>query len=201
MDKAELRRIFLDRRSRLTVDEHRKRSWAVQQRVLGSEPFHRSRSLALYSSFKGEVETGSILEEGLRMGKEVLLPVMREGQLILTFVAVRTKEELMPGRYGILVPPWEPGRIKAVEEIELLFVPGLAFDMSGRRLGYGGGYYDRTLHGLKKDQAKVGLAFDFQLREELPDGPTDVKVNWIVTEERVIEINPGQQLKFSRKEV
>lgn len=192
LDKAELRKMFLDRRSQLTVEEHREKSQAVQQRVMALGPFQGSRSLAIYSSFKGEVETGSILEEGLRMGKEVFLPVVKEGQARLAFVAVRTKEELIPGRYGILVPPWEPGRIKPVEEIELILVPGLAFDMSGRRLGYGGGYYDRTLHGLNQSPARMALAFDFQMVEELPGGPADAKVAWIVTEKRVVEIKPGQ---------
>lgn len=191
LDKVELRREFLDCRWRLSIEEHGKRSQIIQRRLMALEAFKSARSLAIYSSFKGEVETGLILQEGLRMGKEMLLPLVKEEERLLTFVAVRGKEELVGGRYGILVPPWEPDRIKPLKEIELMLVPGLAFDLCGRRLGYGGGYYDRTLCGLGHGPVRVGVAFDFQVVEELPGTEAEVKVAWIVTEERVVEIKPG----------
>jgi 5-formyltetrahydrofolate cyclo-ligase len=95
--------------------------------------------------------------------------------------------QLTPGAFGILEPP-AGCREVPVEEIEVLLVPGLAFDPAGRRLGYGGGYYDEVAARLRAAGKGflLGVGFDFQLIETCPAGPADVAIDCVVTEARVV---------------
>ena len=174
-------------RLNIEPEEHRGKSILIQRKLISMPIFDRSRRVATYASFRGEVETWLIFEEGLRLGKEMLLPIA--GEEGLDFALAMSREELRPGRYGILVPPQEPDRIKPLEEIDLILVPAVAFDLEGYRLGYGGGYYDQAL--IKVRGKKVGLAFDLQILERLPRGPSDAKVDMIITETRIIEVPSG----------
>ena len=74
------------------------------------------------------------------------------------------------------------------EDIDLVIVPGIAFDRSGERIGYGMGFYDRFLKKIRKDTSSIGLAYEFQIVDDIPSEETDVKVNKIITEKRVIKI-------------
>ena len=94
--------------------------------------------------------------------------------------------DLTPGRYGIPDPSgvgWEP------QLADLIVVPGVAFDLSGRRIGYGKGYYDRSLHRLEGSGRLVGFCYDFQLLQEIVGEPHDVTMDIIVTESRVVRVN------------
>ncbi len=174
-------------RLKLEPEEHRGKSILIQRKLMSLPIFDRSRRVAIYASFRGEVETWLIFEEGLRERKEMLLPIVREGGI--DFALATNREELGPGRYGILVPPQEPERFRAPEEIDLILVPAVAFDMEGYRLGYGAGYYDQAL--IKMRGKKVGLAFDFQILDKLPSTPSDARVDMIITETRMIEVPSG----------
>jgi 5-formyltetrahydrofolate cyclo-ligase len=100
---------------------------------------------------------------------------------------VGTWEDLVPGRYGVLEPAPEREPI-ALSELQLVMVPGVAFDAEGRRLGRGGGYYDRTFPVGAAGPVLVGLAFAFQLVEAVPAGPLDRRVDAVVTEQAIIRV-------------
>jgi 5-formyltetrahydrofolate cyclo-ligase len=91
---------------------------------------------------------------------------------------------------GILQPP--PGRDVALADVDLFLVPGVGFDLAGRRLGYGGGYYDTTLARVRAEVPRVGLCFDEELLEGLPHEPHDAPVDVVVTELRTIR-SPGRR--------
>ncbi|MBI4399828.1 5-formyltetrahydrofolate cyclo-ligase, partial [Candidatus Micrarchaeota archaeon] len=99
---------------------------------------------------------------------------------------IRSLEELAPGAYGILEPKKEFLRPAGYEEIQLVIVPGIAFDLKGNRIGYGLGYYDKLLPKLKCP--KLALAFNFQVLPEIVEEKHDVKVDKIITETDVINI-------------
>jgi 5-formyltetrahydrofolate cyclo-ligase len=93
--------------------------------------------------------------------------------------------DLSPGTYGILEPKKEKIKPTSIHEIDIVLVPGVAFDRFGHRLGQGGGYYDWFLS--KTNVVSIGLAFEFQILKEIPVEPHDQRVDLIVTEEKLIE--------------
>ena len=134
-----------------------------------------------YASFGTELSTDRVMERVLAAGKRLIVPYVDEGRL--RAAEVRAPEELAPGYRGIREPV-ERAAIDAAADVVL--VPGVAFDAGGRRLGYGGGFYDAYLAELGDGAVRIGLCFDVQVVESVPSGDHDERVGLIVTERRVI---------------
>ncbi|MEE9614474.1 MAG: 5-formyltetrahydrofolate cyclo-ligase [Thermodesulfobacteriota bacterium] len=183
--KESLRKEFLGKRCRLSFEEVFRASSLVQKRFMETREFGGARRIALYSSFRNEVLTDDILSRAVEGGKEVFFPRVVSSGPHLAFFRVTDREELSPGSYDILEPP-DGGTEAPPSGFDCVVVPGAAFDMTGARLGYGKGYYDRVL--AKVRCPVVGLSFDFQILEEgeMPTEPHDVRVGSVVTESRVI---------------
>lgn len=177
MSKQPIRAELLLRRKSQDVTERQQRSQRAQERLLATAEFRLATSVVLYSPVGGEVLTDFLAEEARRLGKQLSYPRIRGEQLEL--VEVASPEQLRPGLFGIL----EPAGIKTVEvsEVDLLVVPGVAFDRAGHRIGYGKGYYDRLLH-LPGQVCKAGIAFDFQLIAALPMEAHDIRMDILATE-------------------
>jgi 5-formyltetrahydrofolate cyclo-ligase len=188
MPKRSIRDELLAHRHHLAVDTCLSRSLAAQQRLLSTPEFAAASAVALYSPVRNEVFTEEIFTVARNAAKTVAYPRVRG--LLLEFVEVTERRALVPGAFGIL----EPGGTQVVPlaALELIVVPGVAFDLAGHRLGYGKGYYDRYLHERKGQL--VGLCFDFQLVEKLPAEAHDVRMNMVVTEEQTLRfaaVGPG----------
>lgn len=161
------------------------KSSRIQRRFMRSALFRSARRISLYSSFQNEVLTDEVFQGAAGEGKEVYFPrVMDGGRRHLAFFRVERLNELSPGSYDIP----EPGRGEARTGpgfFDLIIVPGVAFDLWGARVGYGKGYYDTALKGLKSPA--VAFAYEFQvLREKIPVEPHDERVSLIITEKRTI---------------
>lgn len=159
-------------------------SLALQRRFLDLPEFQAARTLALYAPIHREVDTAAVAAAALAAGKTVLYPAVVGDDL--KFCPVADLGELAPGRYGIPEPGGE-GCDPA--QADLIVVPGVAFDLCGRRIGYGKGYYDRALHRLEGSGKLVAFCFDFQLLQEIVGEPHDVTMDLIVTESRVVRVN------------
>jgi 5-formyltetrahydrofolate cyclo-ligase len=131
-----------------------------------------------FSSFGSEVDTGPIIERLERDGRRVALPRV-EGRDIVA-VAYRSGDRVSPTSFGALEPA--DGERVAPEEIDVVIVPGLAFDRSGHRVGYGRGFYDRFLAAVRPDALTVGICFSVQLMDQVPQGRDDRRVDLVVTE-------------------
>lgn len=180
MPKHSIRREMLVRRRQMSVSECLAWSLQAQQRFLELPEFRSARSLALYSPFRNEVFTEEIFRRARLFGKRVAYP--RVGRAALEFVEVEEASDLRPGAFGILEPA--AGRTVDLDQLELMAVPGLAFDLEGYRLGYGQGFYDRVLHGALGRVILVGLCFELQLVSALPAEDHDIPMDLIVTEAR-----------------
>jgi 5-formyltetrahydrofolate cyclo-ligase len=120
----------------------------------------------------------------LASGKTLLYPAVVGEDL--EFRRVCSLESLVPGKFGILEPQGDPVDPAGAD---LIVVPGVAFDLCGRRIGYGKGYYDRSLHRLERSGRLAGFCYDFQLVQEIAGEPHDVTMDLIVTELRVVRVN------------
>ena len=152
--------------------------------------YRAAREVAAYLPVKNEVDAAIVARQTLADGKRLLLPRCRDDAPgLLDFGCVSCLSDVEPGRFGILEPRQAVCRPPEAFAPDLILVPGLAFDRLGRRLGFGGGYYDRLLaQPLAARAFSVGLAFAFQLVRELPADPWDRPVNAVVTERQTLLI-------------
>ena len=168
---------MLEKRDGLDAREIAVRSKCIQDFLLNSKEFGSAKVVGAYYAFGSEVKTDLIVQKAKALGKKVALPSV-EGES-LTFYELSSGKYLVKGRFGIMEPlPYGP-----VDKIDLLLVPGIAFDKKGYRLGYGKGYYDKFL--AKKEVFSVGLAYSFQLIDSLPSGEYDKRMHAIATEDGI----------------
>jgi len=179
MDKRALRLHFKKLRESLSIEEWLERSLKICEHLYASTYYAKAKKIASYFYINKEVNLWPLLEKALLEGKDLFLPRTHLESKRLTFHRVNSLSELSPGAFGIPEPPLAKEEIHP-SELELILVPGLAFDHQGGRLGYGGGFYDRVLGQTKA--LKVGIAFSFQLVESLPMEAFDERVDLILTE-------------------
>ena len=182
MEKKILRAQMLQRRKQLSAAVCSRLSRQVQERLVASPLFQRAEGLALYSQIQQEVATALIFKVARTAGKWVAYPKVVGDNL--SFIKVGAVDELVPGAFGVA----EPVGLSAcaVADLDLVVVPGVAFSPDGFRFGYGRGFYDRLLEALPETCKTVGLSFDFQLLDHLPVEKHDQRLDYIVTETRLI---------------
>lgn len=151
---------------------------------LATPEFRAAHSVALYAALDDEVPTRPLFDAASAAGKRCLLPRCVDD--VLEFAEVEQWDELQPGRFGVPAPPAHRAP-RPPSELELVVLPGRAFDRLGNRLGRGQGYYDRTF-GSRRPGSPVllGLAYQVQLVETVPRGPDDRAVDLVVTEVGVV---------------
>ena len=172
-------------------DDARKK---IVEGILESSLYKQARCVYTYVSVKDEADTLSVIKESFLQGKRVAVPRVR-GKRIMEFYFIRSLADLQPGFRGIPEPgPWCP-KAPYPGEDTLMVMPGLAFDRSGARIGYGGGYYDVYLEKHRQCR-RVAPAFSCQIVEEIPAGEQDVPVEFIFTEKELIVC--GQDFRRTR---
>jgi 5-formyltetrahydrofolate cyclo-ligase len=159
-------------------------SAAICGRAAGLPVFRAAGTVHAYVGVASEVRTLPLLEAAWKAGKRVVCPRIGMGGR-LEGRRVRSVEDLVTGPRGLREPDPETTSLVPAEEIDLVVAPGVGFDRRGRRLGLGGGYYDRFLSTT--GASRLGLAFSLQIVDWIPQGPGDEPVHWIVTERETIE--------------
>lgn len=185
MPKRSIRAQLLAERRARPIADCEGPSEGIQQRFLYSDFFRRASCMALYSAIQNEVLTDAVSTAALATGKKLVYPRVNGAEL--EFVSVRSLEELAPGAYGVLEPTGS--HTIEFEDLDLVVVPGVAFDECGHRLGYGRGFYDRALLNCRTDCVKVGFAYDFQLLKDLPSVAHDQKLSVLMTESQTLNFN------------
>ncbi|NLV75758.1 MAG: 5-formyltetrahydrofolate cyclo-ligase [Tissierellia bacterium] len=187
MDKKSIRKEIMEKRSKLTWEIIKEKSHIIEERLFNLEEYQKSNFIFSFISFKDEVHTHEIIKNSLNMGKRIGVPVtVIKPRKLLVSELKDFEKELEIGYYGILTPKKEYQRILSPNIVDLVLVPGVAFDVEGYRVGYGGGYYDRFFSSLKKDVIKIGLCYDLQILSQVPRDPYDIPVDLIISENRLI---------------
>lgn len=180
MDKPSLRRECLQKRAAILGREEKDR--AIFRHITSLAAWQEAHRVYLYLSARGEPDTFALARAALRAGKEALAPVCLTGagQMgRMEFYAFTDFAQLRPGKWGILEP--DPQLCRPSENKNgLCLVPGLAFDKSGARLGYGKGYYDRFLAAMEIDT--VGVCYEALFLESIPAESHDKRVGRVATE-------------------
>ncbi len=150
-------------------DDRLEKSRVIQQKLFTTREFKSAAIILFYASFDGEVDTFEMIRQAQKLGKRIGLPrIIKYSKAIIPTLVENLNTDLEQGPFSIL----QPKKNKAAEincrDIDLAIVPGILFDRQNRRLGRGGGYYDRFLSRLPSRIPTIGLAFDFQIVDDLP---------------------------------
>ena len=174
------------KRDHLTSEERSEKNLIIMNKLRSLDVYQKVQLILVYVSFRSEVDTHAFIHHALEDGKRVAVPLtISDGKNLLP-CEIFSFGDLQGGNWGILEPKKETQRIVTPEEIDLVVVPGLAFDRDRNRLGYGAGYYDRFLPNLRHDAITLGVGFDMQLVRELPVEPFDVQLKGVLTNSEYI---------------
>lgn len=183
-DKKVIRGEYIKKRLGLTEKEVILKSRQIFQKIEEIDGLFEKKSFGVYLAVKKEVVTQNLIDKLVTQKKEVYLPRFYEREKAYFFGKFSGLKELETGYFGILQP--KNSKKANIQDIEVIFVPGVAFDKKGVRLGWGTGTYDRLLKNSKA--LRIGLAYDFQIADSLPYEEHDVRVDMVVTEKRVVRI-------------
>lgn len=187
---------FKERKARIREQAHANRNAqadkeALSERICGSfmdlPEYAAARTIMYYVDVRSEVRTRQALPAALANGKRIVVPWCRNNELELFLLT--SMDELAVGMYKILEPRQElrglPEKTLQPADLDLVMVPGVAFDRRGARMGHGFGYYDKLLQHARPDAPLVALAFECQLFDEIPTQAHDIFMDKIITERAV----------------
>ena len=185
-EKAAVRARMRAIRGAIPASERTALGERIESRVFDLPPLREARTVLLFYSFGSEVPTARMAQRLVREGRRVLLPFLEGPEM--QAAELRPGEPAEATSYG----PKEPAHRVAVDsgEVDVVIAPGLAFDRSGYRIGYGGGHYDRYLRRLEPRAVRVGIGFSMQLVEEVPWERGDEQVHLVVTEQGILDCIP-----------
>ena len=165
MNKAELRTQMRDMRRALLPEQQQEAAQGVYERMMAFEPYHAARVVMAYMACRGELDLAPVIRDVFERGKTLVLPRC-EADGTMTARRICDQGDLAPGAYGLLEP--DAGcEIIDPAQIDLILVPGVAFDRLGRRLGQGAGYYDRFLPDTQAVCAGICHCYKYWLRSLL----------------------------------
>lgn len=185
--KKEIRKEARQLRDSLSTHDIRSKSAAIESRLWQMIQEHQFKSIMFYVAFGSEVRTQNCIARAIDSGMKAIVPVCSDDgkRQLLPSRLLDLHSEIEAGKFGIPEPKPECCRPFPPEEIDLVVVPGLAFDEKGHRIGYGGRYYDHFL--VRCPQAlHVGVAYEIQIVREISPTEWDIPVHKIITEDRVI---------------
>lgn len=186
MPKRSLRSQLLAQRRALSHESWCTSSRAAQLNLLSLDEYVQAECVALYAPAHNEIDTALILTAAFQAGKRVLYPAVCGHHMV--FRRVEHVEELQEGAFGIL-EPCPTGADHQADEADLIVVPGVAFDLTGHRVGYGKGFYDRFLHHPGCSAHLVGLCHDFQLTDgAIPADTHDIPMEIVITDQRIVHV-------------
>ncbi|MDD5504785.1 MAG: 5-formyltetrahydrofolate cyclo-ligase [Candidatus Omnitrophica bacterium] len=179
--KDTIRREILARLRLQTRQDRIIKSDKIKRRLLKEKCFRDASLIMFYVSKSYEVDTTGMIEEALKRGKRVVVPVTqtKEKQLIPSEITCPARD-LVKGPFGVMEPRKECIKAVNIEDIDLVIVPGIAFDSKGNRIGHGQGYFDRFLRRLPNKIPTIGLAFKLQLTRRIKALPWDIPVTKLI---------------------
>ena len=205
--KRTLKQQILSKRNHLSKEETNKKSILIKNNLYSLPEFKKAKNILFYVSFNSEVDTREIIRELIiRKEKKVIVPYVEKNNPVLQLSELKNFNELEPKTFGILEPKSSFIREFNPNKLDLIIIPGAVFGLNGHRIGYGHGYYDRFLKTLENSKGifgvqkifkkfsrkvknnikKIGLAYDFQVVDKIPEEQHDVPMDIIITDKEIM---------------
>ena len=197
MDKSFFRKKIIYLRDSLEINEKKIKDDKIKENFKCTLLYKNSKNIFIYLGFGSEIDTKLYVKEFLDEGKNIFCPKINYKNKTMEAVKITSLSNLVSNHYGILEPLCEFNEdIYNNDDIDLIIVPGISFDLSGGRIGYGGGYYDKLLKYRYTNVPKVALAYEFQVIDDVPMEHHDIRVDYIITEERKINILKNTKIRI-----
>lgn len=177
-EKASLRRLLLERRDSISYELQQISSKQIHQKLKKIPFFSNARSIGVYYQIGSEVSTVNILEEILKLGKDLSLPIVIGENL--QFKKISSLSDLQKRSFSIMEPK---ENCPDTSVMDVILVPAIGMTRQGQRLGYGYGYYDRYLASTKSKT--IALVFSKQVVKKIPKTDDDIKIDYVITEEKI----------------
>lgn len=185
MNKKIIRKEITKLRNGLKLEDKKILDKKIFNFLIRSDFYKKSKRIFIYVSYKNEVDTKEIIDYSLKNDKMIYVPKINVEDKTMKAVRIHSLNELSVNKYGIL----EPNIVdKDCIDLDLIVLPGIAFDKVGNRIGYGGGYYDKYLAALEYKVDKVALAYGFQVIDNIEVEEHDIKVDYVITNNEIIYI-------------
>ncbi|MBN2096896.1 MAG: 5-formyltetrahydrofolate cyclo-ligase [Candidatus Omnitrophica bacterium] len=179
--KKEIRKEIKRKLTEQNDTQRLRKSRLIQKKLFQTSEFKKAKYVMFYLAREEEVGTAEMIARAQKIGKKILVPVVSMRKMRMSVSLVKNiQKDLQPGPYGILQPKAKNIRVIDPSRIDLILVPGIAFDRQGNRLGRGKGYYDKFLGSLPDDIPRFGLAYQFQVLKRLPVFSHDVAVTKVI---------------------
>lgn len=182
--KSELRKSLMEKRKAQSEDEILEKSHQIMTQILSTSLLEKKKRVLIYKDFRKEVKTDLLIDYLLKEGYEVALPRVSEDFTTMALYLISGDEDMAVSSYGILEPIPSKDREIAPQSLDLILAPGVGFTPDCYRMGYGGGFYDKMLNGLKEIMV-CGLAFDCQIVDQLPLEDHDQQLDMVITESKI----------------
>lgn len=183
--KQELRCEFLKIRRAAAPGQREQWNRRITELFADWPIYQQCRSVMFYVAMPDETATAGLIEDALHRGKQVYAPLLADQYGEMSAAVIGSLQDLVTGKYGLKMPPPDSATLAAGESIDLIVVPGVAFDRTGNRLGMGAGYYDRFF-SRTRHAVRLGLAWECQVVAEAPCEPHDVRMHYLLTEAGLI---------------
>lgn len=181
LSKSEIRKEILRVRGEVSPLALKEYNDTIFNKVISTDEYKESKLIFIYVSYKSEVDTYRIIRHALGEGKRVCVPKVISKAEGMVAVEIKSIDDLRKGFQGILEPEISEKNIVINEnDIDLAVIPGVAFDLNGGRIGYGGGFYDRFLPLLNEKCGKIAIVYNFQIVSEINVEKNDFAINCII---------------------
>lgn len=187
MNKKDMRKIIVNSRDKIDFKKRVQADNKIYQRLIDSD-IYRGDNIFVYISFRSEVDTKLLIIKMLRDRKNIFVPKISDKTNDMEAIRITSLNELEENRFGTLEPVTYDNAVDP-KIIDVILMPGIAFDNEGSRIGFGKGYYDKYIKRARRDVKKVGLAYDLQIVDKIDKDDYDESVDYIITEKKVIKVN------------
>lgn len=185
--KKFLRARILAARDAMPIETRQVAADAITARLCQMPEYRQAKTVLTYMSFGTELDTHAFFDRVLSDGKVAVLPRIDKPTKSLSLHRVKGHADLVDGVWGIREPRADAPKV-SIDEIDLVLMPGLAFDRSGNRLGYGAGFYDRLLSRSAETPFRIAAAFNCQIVDVVPTDAQDRRCHCVVTESQLLQI-------------
>lgn len=185
--KKDIRKKILETRKGMDPMEVDRLSHRIISSLLKVTEFKNSKNVMAYLSFDNEVDSQELIKYCKEQGKRIFIPYCKkEGYKMIPTEIKDIKKEVIRNKFGYMEHKLEYLRPANIEDMDIIILPGVAFDKKCYRIGYGSGYYDRFLKNVKDKIPTIGLSYDFQILSTVQVEDFDVPLDYVITEKRII---------------
>ncbi len=184
--KNKLRKEILAIRDELNYNTVMDAEQKILEQLTRWDPYNSAEYVMVYADFRNEIRTHGIMQHLLSNKKKLIVPLTQKENIDILPIQIQSLNDLTPGHFGLSEPNAKINQPFDSELLDLILIPGIVFDLSGNRIGFGKGYYDHFLSHLKNEIPYVALAYDFQVLDVIPHEKHDIQMDHILTPTRII---------------